>query len=242
MIVSHKHKFVFIKTRKTAGTSVEVALSKHCGPDDIITPIREEDERKAYGGKGPQNYRRSLLHYSIADWRRFIVSRKRQDFRNHLPGPRVMKMLPKYVPGQRDKAYPLWQTYFTFAVERSPWDKVISGYYWTEEIRKIEGRPSLTMSEFIMSDHIHDYCDWHRYAIGDQIIVDRVLRFEHLANDFAEVCTKLNLPITPLPRIKSTHRKDARPHWEVLTESEVERIRQVFAKEISTFGYTFTPR
>ena len=39
MILSHKHKFVFVKNRKVAGTSVEVALSPHCGPDDILTVI-----------------------------------------------------------------------------------------------------------------------------------------------------------------------------------------------------------
>ncbi len=31
MIISHRHSFVFVKTTKTAGTSVEIALSKHCG-------------------------------------------------------------------------------------------------------------------------------------------------------------------------------------------------------------------
>ena len=39
VIVSHKHKFIFIKTRKTAGTSIELFLSRFCGEKDIITPI-----------------------------------------------------------------------------------------------------------------------------------------------------------------------------------------------------------
>ncbi len=44
MIISHKHKFIFIKTRKTSGTSMEISLSQFCGDDDIITPITYEDE------------------------------------------------------------------------------------------------------------------------------------------------------------------------------------------------------
>ena len=52
MIASHQHRFIFLKTRKTAGTSVEIALSKVCGPDDVITEISPEDEelRRAAGG------------------------------------------------------------------------------------------------------------------------------------------------------------------------------------------------
>jgi len=37
MIISHRHRYIFIKTRKTAGASVELALVQSCGPDDIMT-------------------------------------------------------------------------------------------------------------------------------------------------------------------------------------------------------------
>lgn len=39
MIISHKHKFIFIKTYKTAGTSLEVYLSRYCQDADVITEI-----------------------------------------------------------------------------------------------------------------------------------------------------------------------------------------------------------
>ena len=45
MIFSELHNFLFLKGRKVASTSFEVALSKICGPADIITPITPVDER-----------------------------------------------------------------------------------------------------------------------------------------------------------------------------------------------------
>jgi hypothetical protein len=39
MIISHKYKFIFVKTYKTAGTSLEVALSDVCDDGDIFTQI-----------------------------------------------------------------------------------------------------------------------------------------------------------------------------------------------------------
>ena len=46
MIISHKHKFIFIKTFKVSGTSMEIALSRHIGGKDILTPLNLERERE----------------------------------------------------------------------------------------------------------------------------------------------------------------------------------------------------
>lgn len=39
MIIRHRYKFIFIKTHKTAGSSMEMAFGPRCGPDDIVTPM-----------------------------------------------------------------------------------------------------------------------------------------------------------------------------------------------------------
>ena len=52
MILSVRHKFIFIKGMKVAGTSVEMALAPLCGPDDIVTPISPIDEMERLGRGG----------------------------------------------------------------------------------------------------------------------------------------------------------------------------------------------
>lgn len=51
MIISHKYQFIFIKTRKTAGTSIETYLSQYCGDLDVLTPISP-----AVNGHQPRNW------------------------------------------------------------------------------------------------------------------------------------------------------------------------------------------
>ena len=57
MILSHRHRFIFIKTRKTAGTSIEVALSGLCAPEDIVTPIEPPES-----GHSPRNHKGFYNH------------------------------------------------------------------------------------------------------------------------------------------------------------------------------------
>jgi hypothetical protein len=57
MILSHEHKFIFLRTKKTAGTSIELALFELCGPNDVITPLAREDEARRAGRRGAQSWR-----------------------------------------------------------------------------------------------------------------------------------------------------------------------------------------
>ena len=47
---SHEHKFIFLMTKKTAGTSIELALTQLCGTDYIIAPLTEIDEARRIMG------------------------------------------------------------------------------------------------------------------------------------------------------------------------------------------------
>ena len=49
MIISHEHKFIFFKPMKVAGSSIEVALSKICGDEDLQTGSEYQEEIEEFG-------------------------------------------------------------------------------------------------------------------------------------------------------------------------------------------------
>jgi hypothetical protein len=49
VILCRSRRFLFVKTQKTAGTSLEVALAPHCDDGDVVTPIDARDAAAAPG-------------------------------------------------------------------------------------------------------------------------------------------------------------------------------------------------
>ena len=229
MIISHDYKFIFIKTNKTAGTSIEIALSQFCGPRDIITPILPEDEviRKKLGYRGPQNYMAPLVSYNLRDLAGLLLkSKKKKRFYNHISSTEI----------RRHISNDIWENYYKFCFERNPWDRFISFYYW----RTSEPRP--TIAEFIESGELMllKKKGYGLYTINDRVVVDKICRFENLSEDLSSVCEHLGIPgKLELPKTKSKYRKDKRSYRDILSENEQMMIAEFSQKEINLLGYEF---
>jgi hypothetical protein len=226
VIVSHRHRFVFVKTRKTAGTSLEIGLSRLCGPDDVVTELMPDDEelRAAFGGVPPQHQLVPLRRHRPGDLVGLVRGEPRLRFRNHAPA----SFIERYV-GRR-----VWGSYLTFTIERNPFDRAISRYWW--QARDQTAPPAL--SRFIARTPPDRLSNWTLYARGDSIDVDVVLRYEHLEEDLARLSERLGVEVElPGVRAKGSHRRDRRHYSEVLDEPSRRRIEEVCRREIERFGY-----
>ena len=224
MIVSHKYKFIFLKTRKTAGTSIEIALSRFCGTRDIITPISDGDEliRQKLNFRGPQNYRMPLRSSSKSDWLKYFRNMKRKRFFNHA-GARFIR---SYIGED------IWNSYFKFCFERNPFDKAVSRYYWST----VEPRPEI--GDFLASAPIHWLSNWHIYTIDDRIAVDFVGRYETLVGDLHTIVNKIGLPGLPsLPNAKGGYRVNREHYGKVFNDRARCLIERACAREMAAFVY-----
>jgi len=228
MIISHKYQFIFIKSRKTAGTSIEVFLSQLCDHKDVLTPIFPSIyPHKARNCRGFWNPVNEILwdktygtHQTFKD----LVDRNR--FYNHIPATLVKHRIPKDV----------WNSYFKFCVDRNPWDKTLSHYHMVND--RSGGKVSLER-----------YFKEKRFCINyplytshkGNLLVDRVIKYESLMKDLDDIFQNLGIPFEGSlgVRAKSEHRKDRRPYQEVLTPEQRFAIQTAFDREIKMHGYVF---
>lgn len=225
MIVSHKHKFIFIKTTKTAGTSMEIALSKFCGPDDIITKISPEDEvvRQELGFRGAQNYVIPFSRYAGRDYVELVRRGKRLIFHNHSSANYITRYLDASI----------WNSYYKFCFERNPWDKVISLYFWQH---KAEPRP--TIEQFVESLGSKSFGSADIYMMGDKIAVDKMFQYEQLDQALEAIRDHIGLDETPvMPRTKVKYRVDKRHYRDVLTARQRDMIAKACSREVASFNY-----
>jgi hypothetical protein len=237
VILSHKHRFLFLKTHKTAGTSIELFLSQFCGPDDIITPLCHEDERlrRELGFPPPQNCFVPYRNYKFRDLLRCLLSKRRKlRFQEHSGYDTLVGTLKR-----NNIAPDFLDGYFKFCFERNPYDKLVSAYFFR---RKANHLGSIDFIEFLRStDAIHHHAGRKLWMSGGCPAMDFIGRFENLEQDLAYVLDQIGLDVElHLPRAKTHYRTD-RDHYSKWYPTEESRtfVRFLYEFEMVFLGYEF---
>ncbi|MFD9038715.1 hypothetical protein [Streptomyces bottropensis] len=224
MLVMHDAGLIFVRTRKTAGTSVEIALSRHAGERDIITSMSPRDEalRAAEGGRAPQHH---LLP-------------------GHTPGPEPVP--PGRGPGVRYYNHMpaseirdtigagTWGRYLTVCLERSPFEKVVSLYF-----HRHRTDPRIPIEAFIESGEFRDALNWPLYTDGSGVMVDVIVRHEHLQAGLDALCARVGMPALVLPQAKAQFRPPGSDYHQVLTPAARKAIEEAYAPEFDHHGYSW---
>jgi len=234
LIVCHEYKFIFLKTRKTAGTSIEMSLSRIAGPGDVVTKVSPRDEKiRAEMGIEPRGYRGRFnpvpeilfgsYREKIQSIREFVKGKK---FRNHSSSFKIRNRVGREV----------WDSYFKFCFERNPWDKTVSHFYWN---RAKSGKGDLTFEQYVKRGAFPvDRRRWYRH---DRLQVDFVGRFENLKEDLTTALARVGIEFDGwLPRAKGGNRDpESRPYQRFISDEVREKITRAFTPEIELLGYRF---
>ena len=240
MILSFRHRFVFVRARKAAGTSVEMALSTLCGDDDIVPPMMAVDERQrqAMGGFSG-NYSphpQAEKHYS-----RTVTA---------IPADLLGKLQPPptlYTPHMivADIAAVSGQSLAEFrliAVTRNPYGRVISFLHMRRHFdayRAGFGMPS-------QASGLSDELDRMRAAGGIPALkslalyggmIPQLLRYESLEADLAAIGYSLGATLPALPHAKRGAMSDSIDPRRIFSRDQLDWINNYFAEEFSAYGY-----
>lgn len=223
MIVCYSKKFVFVKTTKTAGTSIEIALTQYCDDGDIITPLHPDDEeiKQQLGLRGPQNCLQTLSDSS------------KLEFFNHAPARRAKRII-----GPKD-----WPNWFTFSFERNPYDRVVSAFHYVKKHRIAKGYwdENVGFSEFLEYPNsltsLHKN-GWGLYTNNDKIIVDKIYRFEDLDDAMKDIYRRLDINVAE-KLLKTKTSKRSSNYRDYYNDADRKRVASVFEKEIEAFSYSF---
>jgi hypothetical protein len=220
MLISHLHRFIYMKTLKTGGTSVEIYFERYCtDPAKEFQALHERDsETSKWGVIGARGDR-------------FVPGRT---WYNHMPAGRVRALIGPE----------LWNSYYKFCVVRNPYDKIVS-HFWHG--LPPEKRLHLASADFdevrrqfqqwlTTADHPMDRTT---FTISGLPVMNRYVRYEDLHAGLEDVCKNLGLPWEPslLGRFKSDKRLRNEPYAKYYDRSSADLVGSLYQWEMQYFHY-----
>jgi hypothetical protein len=219
MLVSHKHKFIYIKTRKTASTSIEGLLEPLCAPEGHVPrhvqPFIASENGIIAGRAGGEKETDPLTSHSSA--RAISKELGTKTFRAYL------------------KVYPV----------RNPYDKVVS-WFWhvmppetRGELQEDFGAARKLFRTWLLMRPILPV-DSQFYTTSRGFFKAHTIHYERMSEDLEALAEKLKAEIdmSQLPSWKTASRahKDV-PISDYYDTDTSDIVKNEFSRDFKKFGY-----
>ena len=236
VILSRHRRFIFFKTIKTGGTSCEIALSRFCGPQDVITYLPPPDEqlRRSQGGRGEQNNHNPLYKQwggRILGWDR---EKRKHRFGHNISAVELRSRIPDWE----------WENYHKVTIARNPFDRAISKYFHDRHHTKDRDnsrRPDPSkddINDYLLTLPDRDLTNWHIYAEGSTALVDHVMRYENLPDEMSNLLRSIGVTAdVELPHAKGGWRTNREPYQSIIGSELRRKIENIALNEMELMCY-----
>ena len=218
MLISHRYRFIFLRTEKTGSTSVFHALRELCGNSVATLAAGVPEPTDVVRGKG--GVFRHYLPTMFGLW-------------YHANAQQVQSVL-----GEERFA-----SYFKFSIERNPWDRQVSLYSHRHKKRGIRDLSNFARNmrnPLWRALHHSRVSNWDIYSIKGKPCYDYMIKYEQLNEGFNEVLRRIGAEgKVTLAHRNSSERKDGGDYRAAYTPQTQALVAKWHAREIKEFGYSF---
>jgi hypothetical protein len=229
MIISHRYKFIFLKTEKTASSSLSKVFKRVVQEHDTLYPADRSTRRALMRTHG------TLEGFSFIGRRGFV--------RRNSP---ALLGLHRHARAADVRAFlgpALFDRYTVITSERNPYDRQVSllGHRKQSQRADISDFSRLTCSPAYNLLHYNRLDNWGIYTLDGRVCAQHVIRFETLEEDLAKVLTVLGVDPARfvLPHAKPGTYARGTSYRQFYNEKARRLVSQWYRREIDYFGYEF---
>ena len=235
MIISFKHKFIFIKNYKTAGSSIEFFLQKFLTNRDIVSKTRDIE-----GINNEGDFDKERLKNIFPDNEIDRYAKHRLAFFPHMP---IWLVKERLKPLEEKFEYNIFDNFYKFAVIRNPFDLIVSDYFWRKNSNFMKEKSFDEIIQELKDNKYQTYSLLNLNKLMDMkqenILCDYIIKYENLNEELLKVFNKLKIPFNGKLEIFKKRFDRDRDYQKFYNESSKKLVENVFFKEINMFNYNF---
>jgi len=217
MLISYKHKFLFIHNYKVAGTSIKHSLKKY----GLICPIFQNHK-----------FNKFIERYNcLSKLNNDLLKVKLTRFKPHLRAKELKRIL----------GVEIWKQFYKFGFVRNPWSWQVSLYNFMLQMKN-----HFQHDLAINFENFTDYLEWRVnedkhlqkeffFVKTNNCLVDFIGKMENIEKDFKYICDKIGVEAKLPHKNPSKHK----PYQEYYNSYTKDLVAKNFKEDIELFNYTF---